>query len=214
MAYPNYDEKTLAFLEYYANLLIMEYRGAEKNEEFIKVLLNTRYLDGIYDLFKNFFDIDKASGSHLETLARYVGGFRTYNDYVLTDEELRILIKLLAAKNGMSATVAEISELLYNTFGYNVILFNNYNMTIDYYVKEELAEFFEKVLIAGNYLPVPQGVGVRLVIETPETKVFGYVDSYNADTSVIVGYNDAYKTYNMDWTWLESEWIKRRTYSN
>lgn len=212
MAYPNFDEKTIEFLNYYANLLIMQYKGSEKNKDFIKVLINTLYMNGVYDIFKNFFDIDKASGTHLEILGRYVGAYRTYEDYVLTDDELKILIKLLSAKNGMGATIADISDLLYNVFGGKVLIFNNYDMSISYYVSLSLAEFFEKVLLKANYLPVPQGVRVKLIIETPETdKVFGYADAYDGlNTSVIVGYNDAYKEYHEDWTWLESEWIKTK----
>lgn len=212
MVYPNYDEKTLEFLNYYANLLIMQYKESQKNKDFIKIFINTLYMDGVYDIFKNFFDIDNASGKHLEILGRYVGAYRTYEDYVLTDEELKILIKLLSAKNGMGANIAEISDLLYNVFGNKVIIFNNYDMSISYYVSLSLAEFFEKVLLKAGYLPVPQGIGVKLIIETPEAdKVFGYADARDGlNTSVIVGYNDAYKEYHEDWTWLESEWIKTK----
>lgn len=205
MAYPNYDEKTAEFLNYYANLLIIQYRGSEKNRDFIKVLLNTLYMDGILDIFKNFFDIEKASGAHLEILGKYVGAYRTYGNYVLSDTELRLLIKLLSAKNGMSATFADISSLLYNVFGYDVMLFNNYDMSITYFVSSEFIDFFNKVLIPSGFLPIPQGIKIDKITEIPTTnKLFGYADAYNnLDTSVIVGYSDIYDKYHTDWTWLE-----------
>lgn len=205
MAYPNYDETTAEFLNYYANLLIIQYRASEKNRDFIKVLVNTLYMDGILDIFKNFFDIDKASGTHLEILGKYVGAYRTYGNYVLSDKELRLLIKLFSAKNGMSSTFADISSLLYNTFGYDVMLFNNYDMSITYFVASEFIDFFNKVLIASGFLPIPQGIKIKQIAEIPVTdKLFGYADAYNnLDTSVIVGYSDIYDKYHTDWTWLE-----------
>lgn len=203
------NDQTEKFLNYYANLLIMQYRGSEQNKDFVKALVNTAYMNGAYDIFKKFFDLEKAAGAHLEILGLYVGAYRMYNQYRLTDEQLKMLIKMLSAKNGLGATCAEISELLYSAFGDDVLLFNNYDMSISYFVSQEWGDFFENVLLAGGYLPVPQGVGVKLVIKVPYTKVFGYADAYDGlNTNVIVGYNDCWEQYHTDWTYLDSSMIK------
>ena len=68
----------------------MQYRGSEQNKDFVKALVNTAYMNGAYDIFKNFFDLEKAAGAHLEILGLYVGAYRLYNQYRLTDEQLKM----------------------------------------------------------------------------------------------------------------------------
>lgn len=195
-------------LSYYDNLLPIEYRE-DTNRELIRTLVNTQFMDGVNDIFENFFDVDKATGAHLDLLGKYVGAKRIYGDYNLTDEQMRILIKLLSSRNGMGSTFDEISKLFYYTFGTDVIVFNGDDLTISFFVKDTLSDFFINVLLNGGYLPVPQGVGVKVIIKTPETKVFGYVDAYNGlNTNLIVGYNDCYETYNQNWTYLDSDMLK------
>lgn len=204
-------QETQALLESYADLLIVQYRGASKNRELVKTLINLFWQNGIYDVFRYFFDIDKASGKHLEILGLYVGAYRTVNGYVLSDEELRLLIKLLSARTGIGATIAEITQLMYNTFGDEALIFNNYDMSVTYFVDAKWQGFFENVLIPGNYLPVPQGIGIKFVAELPSlTKnVFGYADYYDGlNTTVIKGYQDAYLA-RQPWTYLDSSMLKK-----
>jgi len=63
----------LDILQYYADLLICQYRGKSKASDTIKALVNNSACDGLVQTEQTCFDLDVAIGAQLDVLGRIVG---------------------------------------------------------------------------------------------------------------------------------------------
>lgn len=96
---------------------------------------------------------------------------RDYNErfqssFVLTDEELRTLIKIAIVRNNSNASLYETDALLTEFFGDTIYIEDKMDMDIIYYYKEGAAGRILNVAAALNILPRPAGVGAVIVQET------------------------------------------------
>ena len=77
------NEKMREFIEYYVNLLIIQYHNKPKAQATIRAFL--RPLAEVFQLFKDLedaFNIETAVGVQLDIVAKYFGVKRTYNNIV------------------------------------------------------------------------------------------------------------------------------------
>lgn len=206
------DELSKQLADYYSNLLIMQYRDKQKASETIKASVSCETLDGEPLIRQNDFDIETATGAALDVLGKYVGLSREVKEKVeggstiLNDDDYRVLLKLKIIINNGRATTSEIKTGLFNTFGNDLRLFDNRDMTYTYLFRTEYNKLLG-IILAEDLLPLPMGVGADIIIEVPNVDLFGYADADDGlDTSTITGYQDADEPLE-DWPFLDADWI-------
>lgn len=107
------------------------------------------------------------------------GIFKTFynsiqSEYALKDDDYRQLLKFKAIVNIWRASMAEMDEAIYNSFGNDVLLINNQNLTITYIISNSLTIATQAALIQG-YLRAPIGIGFNYIIRVPQpTAIFGF----------------------------------------
>lgn len=78
--------------------------------------------------------------------------------YSMNDDELRRLIKFVASWHSSSLGVGEIDAILYNTFGPNVTLTDNFDMTMGYTRVTDNGDHLYSIIVALGLFPKPAGV--------------------------------------------------------
>lgn len=172
---------TQEVLNYYADLLILQYRTQEKARKTIKALVQEAYSDGILSDVINGFNIDTASGKQLDILGKYIGLNRVVksfisstNTIVLTDEQYRILLKLKLIQNISFSSTSDIKSTLYSVFPNDIRLYDNRDMTFEYWVSTAFEDLIG-VILAEELLPLPMGIGYKvLIIDDDILNFYGY----------------------------------------
>lgn len=190
-ANPSYSEE---YVNYLANLLIIQYHNKPKAIETIKTLAKGLPVDLILKL-RDSFNINTALGSALDILGKYVGVTRWYYDengeqIRLTDEEYRMLIKLKATSNTSNASHYEIDQALYNFFGTRVRATSDGNMAMTIFIPSN-AERVITAAIQKRALPTPLGVEANKIV-VQESRFFGFVN-YKNQYAV---YKTGFREYN------------------
>lgn len=83
------------------------------------------------------------------------------NRYTMNDSELRTMIKFLIIKNNTRGTFSNVLSTVYNTFGSDILLTDNLNMTWTIKVPQTYSNVLS-ICISQNYFPRP--VGIRLIL--------------------------------------------------
>lgn len=173
-----------------------------------KILDCPRVVQGIYNdmIFFQFYDGPDSVG--FSTVGNPQGGnFRTiqnYNqsEYSLPDDDYRFLLKFKSAVNVMRGSERGIDDALWNVFQGDVLLKNNHNLTITYFVSAErtLAALAAKQL---GYYRAPEGVGANYVLRVPSpSQIFGF-NRKGIINKTVVGFST--KDKRQTGTWLTKE---------
>lgn len=143
------------------------------------------------DLFGFTDYLDPLTNANVEMLA-YVN----YNSASLTDSEYRILLQLKALLNVSPNTLYDMNAFIYDFFGTNLILCDQTDMTISYFVKAEQSRIIA-IAYEQNLLPKPMGVLISGVFAVDDTnKIWGFSD-YQYDNNMTVAFSD-YETGAVD----------------
>ena len=192
----DYSQEVEAVKEYYADLLILQYRNKQKARETIKIGAEIYLGDGLIFQLQDVLDIDKAEGKQLDIIGkiltcpriieginpelRYFSfekpnarGFSTKNKisdgawktkynslfsiYSMPDNYYRILLKFAAIKNRLRASMSEMDNLLFLIFGNSIYLENNKNLSITYFITDEIRVPGQAAQKLG-YLAAPNGI--------------------------------------------------------
>lgn len=192
-------------VDYYKNLLIIQYKGKSKAEATIDALVTQVISNQIILGVRDAFDPNTAVGVQLDILGKYVGIDRvgkTFSGEVsLTDDEYRVAIKIKIIQNNFGSSLAEITELIFQFFGTLIKVYDNENMRMSYLLDsslgpQTLAEFF----VLQGLLPKPMAVGLSSTIYTDEEKFYGYrtYASQNLEAWPL----STYDTFTPDKKWL------------
>lgn len=159
------NEQKQQLLDYYKNLLILQYNQQNGTARATIDALVSEVLDAlIIQQIEESFNIDTAIGAQLDIIAKYMGLQRRVLNYGnLTDDELRILIKFAILKNNNLSSTQAISESLYALFGNKISIVDNKNMTIRYNINSEISQVVVDILTQNNLLPKPMGVGIEVL---------------------------------------------------
>ena len=146
-------------------------------------------------LARLYFELDTYSGPHATVgmteysdpavnmnSVFYQYGFSNQAKYALQDAEYRQCIKLQLALNYCGNTLGEIQQLLWNSFGSELYLYDNQDMTFSYYVIANPSAFTLLALTALSpttnlqlLLPKPCGVGVTGIYQVANPLIiFGF----------------------------------------
>lgn len=193
-------------IDYYANLLIIQYRGKPKAYATIQALVTPAVMNQILTKVQDAFNVDTAVGVQLDTLGKYAGVKRTANAFggpvTLDDTDFRQLIKLAIIKNNSGSDLATIQNLIYMFFPGEILVFDFQNMRMQYFFNStigsvELAEVF----IVSDLLPRPMGVQLSATIYAPFIARFFGFRTYTVPGHNISPFN-SYADYQMDRPWL------------
>lgn len=169
-----------------------------------KILDCPRIVQGVYNDLKFFqFHIDENSygfstiGEPTDAVFRNIDNFNK-SEYSLPDEDYRFLLKFKAAVNVMRGSEKGIDEALYNTFGGDVLLKNNHDLTITYIIS---AEHTLAVIAAKNlgYYRACEGIGANYVLRVPNpSQIFGF-NQKGIINKTVVGYSTKNKVQRGTW---------------
>ena len=167
-------------LQYYSDLLILQYHDKPKAIATIQLFVKQFIADGLFMDILNSYDLDTAVGVQLDRLGKLVGCPRyVVGVGVLTDDEYRLLIKFKIVLNSLSAKEKNIDDSLFANFQTDFIAINEKNMSMSFVVAEDLNRVLQAVLQL-SYLPLPLGVGLSNLIQVPDPiNIFGFANDSN-----------------------------------
>lgn len=186
---PAYNQE---YVDYLANLLIIQYHEKPKASATIKALAQQLPVDLILRI-RDTFNMDTAVGEVLDILGKYLGVSRWYYDdegtqIKLTDEEFRILIKFKAISNTSNASHYEIDQALYDFFGTRVRATSDGNMQMTIFIPS-VASRVVVAAIKQRALPTPLGVEAnRIVVQ--DNRFFALVNYKNQYAVYKTGFRD------------------------
>lgn len=197
---------TQEIIDYYANLLILQYHEKPKAFATIQALVKGIIMDQLPTAVQNAFDINTAEGVQLDVLGKYVGVSRTAYDFTgpitLDDDDFRTMIKIGIIKNGFGSSLAEIQELIWQFFDGSLLVFDFQNMRMGYFFDSAIGSRpLAEVFVRSNFLPKPMGVQLAALIYSNNiTNFFGF-RTYETPPFNATGFND-YDDYHLDSPWL------------
>lgn len=162
-------------IEYYRDLLIIQYSVLEKAPDHIRALIDVIMIYDLIQDVKNAYDIETAVGVQLDVIGKYLGIDRNVpvSPFVLSDTDYRFYQKLKVIQNNSNHSTKSIVELVFQIFGTNLLFYDRYNMTIAYVFPESQKTLVDLARDIG-LLPKPAAVGLSLTYTTDITNIFGY----------------------------------------
>lgn len=200
---------TQEIIDYYADLLILQYRGKPKAYATIQTLVEPVVMDQLPTQVENAFNVfgaDIAEGVQLDVIGKYEGVIRTgYGPaglISLNDADFLTLIQFAILRNTAGSSLSDIQELLHQFFPDEILVFDYQNMQMSYLVSTALGSLNLIILIIQQgLLPKPMGVELASIIYVPDvTNLFGF-RTYLLPAYNVSPFND-YASYQMDWPWL------------
>ncbi len=192
-------------IEYYADLLILQYLGKPKAYETIRTMVGPIIMDQLPAQVQNAFNLtgsDIAVGVQLDVLGKYVGVTRTgtgfYNPITLDDTDFLTLINMAILRNNAGSSLYDIELLLNQYFAGEVYVFDYKNMTMSYLIdtsvgSQDLIDLF----VTEHLLPKPMGVGITVIAYPNPTSLFG-LRTYAGPNNLATPLNN-YTSYNNSW---------------
>ena len=186
------------YAKYLANLLIIQYNNKPKATQTIESL-GGMFPDKLILSVRDGFDLETATGSQLDILAKYIGASRGYTDSnsqkaVLTDEEFRVLLMLKTIVNNGNATLAGIENSLYNLFKTGIRVVENKDSggnqtrSLTYYIRSDWANV-GLAAVQQDILPHPMGISATYNLAA-QVKYFGFVEYGDLSHPYSTGFRD------------------------
>ena len=173
-------------IDYYKNLLILQYRGKTRARATIDALVKNVVAEQIYKQANDAFNVDTAVGNQLDVIGKYAGvsrsGYGFTSFITLNDTDYRTFIKLALILNRMGSSLYEIKNLLHEFFEGQIYVYDYSGMRLSYVVNQNIgSQDLVELFIIQNKLPVPMAVQRSTVILTPDvTGYFGFRRYYKA----------------------------------
>ncbi len=196
---------TQELIDYYADLLILQYRGKPNAYATIQTLVGPMIMDRLPLLVQAAFAIDTAVGVQLDVLGKYAGVQRrnqTFNSLVvLSDDDFRLLIKVKVIQNNSGSSLKDIQALLFTFFPGTLLVFDNQDMALSYFFNSSGSAELAEVFVRNDFLPRPMGVQLGSLIYIPSLVDSFTFRTYDSPATNRQGFND-YASYQTDWPWL------------
>lgn len=197
---------TQELIDYYADLLILQYKSKPKAYETIRALGELLVIGTLAQEIKDAFNIETATGVHLDLIGKYAGVGRqaiTFSSQVtLSDDDYRQMIKMKIVQNNSESTLASIQELIQSFFPNSLRVFDDGTMRMSYYFNSQIgSELLAEAFVRQSVLPKPMGVELSSLIYVAEVNDLYGFRTYAKDNPGARGFNQ-YDGYNLDWPWL------------
>lgn len=189
------------YTDYYADLLILQYKTQPKARATISALTDKVIADGLLLDVINGFNLDTAVGKQLDILGKYIGLSRIVKvkigspeTTVLTDDQYRLLLQLKLVCNTSYSATSQIRNALYQLFPDDIRVFDNRTMEMEYQLSERF-DGLENVITAEELLPFPMGLGFNVIIVPDLLQLYGYYgyDGLNNNPNGYSSYTDGFR---------------------
>lgn len=194
------------YTDYYADLLILQYKTQPKARATISALTDKVIADGLLLDVINGFNILTAEGKQLDVLGKYIGLSRNVKEkvgstgsIVLSDDDYRILLQLKLVCNTSYSATSQIRNALFQLFPNDIRVFDPRNMTISYELSTRFNNLLN-VIAAEELLPFPMGLGYNVVVVPDLLELYGYygydgVNNPNGYSSYDDGFRGKFLSY-------------------
>jgi Protein of unknown function (DUF2612) len=201
---------TIDLINYYANLLILQYLGKSKAYATIQTLVTPVVMDQLPTQVQNAFNLTgstPAQGVQLDVLGKYAGVSRNgygFNGTAITlsDADFVTLIQMAIIRNSAGSSLSTIQALLAQFFPCEVLVFDYQNMQMSYLISSSIgSQNLVQLFITEGLLPKPMAVSLGLPIYAPVITMFFGFRTYS-----LVAFNsepfNTYSSYQTNWPWL------------
>jgi Protein of unknown function (DUF2612) len=201
---------TQDLINYYANLLILQYLGKSKAYATIQALVTPVIMDQLPLQVQNAFNLvgpSPAQGVQLDILGKYAGVTRNGYGFhgvpiTLNDSDFLTLIQMAIIKNSADSSLATIQSLLAQFFPNEVLVFDYQNMQMSYLISSTLGTpHLVQLFVSEGLLPKPMTVSLATVIYAPVINQF-----FGFRTYFLAPFNSEplnnYSSYQTNWPWL------------
>lgn len=200
---------TEELINYYANLLILQYLGKPKAYATIQTLVTPVVMDQLPIQVQNAFNLlgdDTAVGVQLDVLGKYAGvvraGYTFTGPIILDDPDFLTLIKIAIARNSAGSSLSEIQNFIQLFFPGQILVFDYQNMQMSYLIDSSVGSVgLIQLFILQGMLPKPMGVQIAAVIYAPVINMFFGFRTYLLPAFNSTPFN-TYADYQLDWPWL------------
>lgn len=194
-------------IDFYANLLILQYKGKPKAYAMIQALVGPVIMDQLPNEVQNAFGLDTAVGVQLDVIGIYVGvvrsGYVNGLPITLDDPDFASLIRMAIVTNSSGSSLSDIQNLLQTFFPNQVFVFDYANMHMSYFVNESVGSLdLVRLFISEGLLPKPMGVQLASVIYGPIIDKFFGCCSYQQPVAHNNSPFNDYTAYTTDTPWL------------
>lgn len=179
-------------INYYANLLIIQFIGKPKAYATIQALVAPVIMNQLPLLVQNAFNMDgTAIGVQLDVLGKYAGVTRTGygltgQPITLNDADFFTFIKLAILTNSSGSDLATIEKLLNGFFPGELFVFDHKEMRMSYLINSTIgSQNLVQLFITEGLLPKPMGVQLAAPIYNDNLKFFGMVSAKDVSTYAI-----------------------------
>jgi hypothetical protein len=187
-------QKVQNIVDYYADLLIIQYHNKTKAKTTIEDLTEELMGDGLSFELERAFDLDTAVGPALDYLAKYAGIPTVESYYIngghvtLTDTQLRQLINLKINTNNTRSTFSELKRLMYENFATDFAIFDTKDMSITI-LSTPAAAILGQIAIQQRFFPIPACVGFSYYQVEDLSELFGFI-TYDSNIGLNLGFGD------------------------
>ncbi len=166
-------------VQYYADLLIVQYRNKVAAQATVQSLAREALINNLPLTLQDAFNIETAVGDQLDTIGKYAGVERTVLTFsggiTLVDTDFRTLIKLALLLNNGTGSLQDIDTLLTNFLDNALVVFDNADMSIGYWMNAQLgSETLAEAIVGLKLLPKPMGVELSSLIYAGGLGFFGF----------------------------------------
>lgn len=171
-------------INYYANLLILQYIGKPKAYATIQALATMVIMNQLPTQVQNAFNMDgTAQGVQLDVLGKYVGvtrsGFGFQGQPILLDDtDFFNFMKLAIVTNSSTSDLATIQNILQFFFPGEIFVFDHKDMRMSYLINPTVGgQNLMELFVTEETLPKPMGVQLSAPIYSSNLKFFGMVSA-------------------------------------
>lgn len=191
----------MEYTDYYADLLILQYKTQPKARATISALTEKVIADGLLLDVINGFNLLTAEGKQLDILGKYIGLSRNVKKEVsspatviLTDDQYRLLLQLKLICNTSYSATSQIRQAIYQLFPDDIRVFDPRTMEMEYQLSERF-DGLEQVIISEELLPFPMGLGFNVIIVPDLLQLYGYYgyDGLNDNPNGYSSYTDGFR---------------------
>lgn len=193
-------------INYYANLLILQYAGKPNAYSFIQMLVTPQISGQLVLATENAFELGTAVGVQLDVIGKYANvsrsGFGLYAPITLDDADFTQLIQMAIIKNYSGSDLSTIVSLIVKYFPVGVTVNDYQDMRMSYLFTESGVSFnLAQLFVSEGVLPKPMGVQLSATFLPSIANLFSF-RTYTAPAEAGASPFNNYSSYQTDYPWL------------
>lgn len=199
---------TQQIINYYADLLVLQYKGKPKAYATVQALVALVIADQLPMSVQEAYTLGTAVGVQLDIIGKYAGVTR--NGYALDgspitldDSDFTAFILFAIIKNNNGSSLYDIQKLLHMFFPGEIFVFDYANMHMNYYLSPLVGSFqLAELFVTQKMFPKPMGVQLGSIIYSLHIADFFGFRTYLLPPNNATPFNNYTDGFNPNWFWL------------